>query len=114
MIGKLIAKLSCLQGVRLHYGARDEITTRIEEECGFELPSEHKVALQATNGVEAYDGYVRLFGLCTTERSAQDPYDDMIKLVHEKFGSLGSPPSPAISRMLIATPEGGCFASTIV
>ena len=67
MISGLVQELRGLKDVVFHHGADALLLTRFEVESGLDLPAEHKELLQASNGVEAYAGYVRVFGLHTTE-----------------------------------------------
>lgn len=56
-----------MKDVAFHHGADAPLLARFETEKGFALPPEHKELLRSSNGIEAYAGHVRLFGLYTTE-----------------------------------------------
>jgi hypothetical protein len=67
MIAGLVQELRGLKDVVFHHGANAPLLTEFETESRLILPPEHKELLRWSNGVEAYAGYVRLFGLHTTE-----------------------------------------------
>ena len=67
MISGLVQELRRLKGVVYHQGADAPLFTRFQTELGLILPPEHKELLRSSNGIEASDGYVRLFGLYTAE-----------------------------------------------
>ena len=67
MITGLFHDLRCSKGVVFHQGADASLLARFEKESGLILPPEHKELLRSSNGIEGFDGYVRLFGLYTTE-----------------------------------------------
>ncbi len=67
MISHLIRELRYLKEVTFHGGADAAILTKFETENRLVLPLEHKDLLRTSNGVEAYSGYIRVFGLYTTE-----------------------------------------------
>lgn len=67
MISGLFQELRCLKGVVFHPGADVPLLSRFETESGLVLPPEHKELLRSSNGIEASAGYIRLFGLYTTE-----------------------------------------------
>jgi hypothetical protein len=62
----LLDDLRHLKDVSFHPGIDASIATKLEREHGIVLPGDHLAALQESNGVEAYAGYIRLFGLGTT------------------------------------------------
>jgi hypothetical protein len=67
MISELFQDLRGLKDIVFHHGADAPLFTRCETENRLTLPPEHKELLQLSNGIEAYAGHVRLFGLYTTE-----------------------------------------------
>jgi hypothetical protein len=67
MISRLVQELRCLKGVVFHQGTDVSLLTRFQKASGMILPPEHKELLKSSNGIEASDGYIRLFGLYTTE-----------------------------------------------
>lgn len=67
MISELVQHLRGVKDVVFHHGTDAPLLCRFGTQSGLVLPPEHKELLQLSNGVEAYSGYVRLFGLYTTE-----------------------------------------------
>jgi hypothetical protein len=62
----LIQAFRELNDVELHPGADGELLRTFESDSGLILPPEHTDVLLSTNGIEAYAGYLRLFGLYST------------------------------------------------
>jgi hypothetical protein len=60
-------ELETIEDVRLHTGASLESLERREQISEAWLPADHERALLESNGVEAYGGYIRLFGVDTIE-----------------------------------------------
>jgi hypothetical protein len=56
-----------LKDAPFHLGADPSVAPRLEGEHGIFLPAEHWEVLQWSNGLEAYAGYVRLFGIYNNE-----------------------------------------------
>lgn len=73
MISPLLRELTELRGTCEHSGLDVSRLSRLETDHGLMLPDAHKLVLQWSNGVELYGGYIRLFGLYTTE--SIDAYD---------------------------------------
>lgn len=67
MPSQFVQELHCLKDIVFHHAADASLLTRFETECGLILPADHKEVLRLSNGIEAYAGFVRLFGLHTTE-----------------------------------------------
>jgi hypothetical protein len=67
MMPGLFKDLRGLKDVVFHNGADAQVLTKFETEKGLIFPPEHKELLRLSNGVETYAGYVRLFGVHTTE-----------------------------------------------
>jgi hypothetical protein len=67
MSSLLIEDLDPLQDVRFHPGANVPLVDKFKSECGVPLPHQHGAVLQQSNGIEVYAGYIRLFGMHTTE-----------------------------------------------
>lgn len=67
MISRLLSELRHLNDARLHPGIDAALITEVERDHGIAFPSDHRGALQTSNGVHGYAGYMRLFGLRTTE-----------------------------------------------
>jgi Domain of unknown function (DUF1851) len=67
MISQLVQELRGLKDVAFRRGADTPLFARFETENRLVLPSEHQELLRSSNGIEAYAGYVRLFGLYTME-----------------------------------------------
>lgn len=63
MSPSVFAPLFSLSGVRLHPGADLGSLGELERSYGVQLPIDHRTALKESNGVEAYGGYLRLFGV---------------------------------------------------
>ena len=59
----VFAPLISLSGVRLHPGADPGSLDEFERSYGVQLPIDHRSALKESNGVQAYGGYLRLFGV---------------------------------------------------
>ena len=66
MTSPLLDELSHLKGVSFHPGMDASAVAKLERDHGILLPNEHRAALQKSNGIEAYAGYIRLFGVGTT------------------------------------------------
>jgi hypothetical protein len=67
MILALLKELDRVVGSRLHSGVDPSQLVKVEQVFDLTLPSDHREALQRSNGAEAYAGYLRLFGVGTTE-----------------------------------------------
>jgi len=67
MIAKLISALQETQGVTPHPAAEPSTIGKFSISYGLTLPLQHLEVLSWSNGVEAYAGYVRLFGVNTEE-----------------------------------------------
>ena len=67
MISVMFQELRELQDVVVHPGADAQAVYRCETESSFRLPTDHKKLLFSSNGIEAYAGYLRMFGLYTAE-----------------------------------------------
>jgi hypothetical protein len=63
MIAQFLHDLRSLNDAALHHGVDAQLMSEFEKESGLVFPPEHKELLRTSNGVEAYAGYVRLFGL---------------------------------------------------
>jgi hypothetical protein len=63
MISVMFQELLELQDVVVHPGADAQAVYRCETESSFRIPTDHKKLLFSSNGIEAYAGYLRLFGL---------------------------------------------------
>lgn len=68
MTSRLLEQLRNCPAVQLHPGVDASVFVRLEREVGIVLPDDHRSVLQDSNGIEAYDGYIRLFGIYTNER----------------------------------------------
>ncbi len=64
---RLLNELRHLKDASFHPGIDASLAAELEGNQGILLPSEHRAALQESNGIEVYAGYVRLFGVRTTE-----------------------------------------------
>jgi hypothetical protein len=60
-------RLKNLHGVVMHHGLAEECVTGFRVKSGIALPKAHSDILEASNGIEAYDGFIRLFGIHTDE-----------------------------------------------
>ncbi len=67
MSSRLLEAFRHLKDASFHPGIDASTFANLEGEQGIVLPSEHRTALQESNGVEVYAGYIRLFGVRTTE-----------------------------------------------
>lgn len=67
MSSGLLDEIRHLQDASFHPGVDALLVARLESAHGIVLPSDHWAALQESNGVEVYSGYIRLFGVCTAE-----------------------------------------------
>jgi len=67
MSSRLLDGLRQLKDASFHPGIDASLFTKFEGDQGIVFPKEHRTALQESNGLEVYAGYVRLFGLHTTE-----------------------------------------------
>ncbi len=56
-----------MEGVRFHRGVDPSIVADLEGDLGIAIPGDHEDALMLSNGMEAYGGYFRLFGIHTSE-----------------------------------------------
>ena len=63
----LFEPIQALNDVRFHAGAHTLLLDKLEECCGIAFPGDHLLALHESNGVEAYGGYIRLFGVETDD-----------------------------------------------
>jgi hypothetical protein len=64
---RLIDDLRSLKDVRLHPGADASLVNTLASRHGLLLADEHRAVLEQSNGIEAFAGYIRLFGMQTTE-----------------------------------------------
>jgi hypothetical protein len=67
MNSRLTDDLHPLPDTQLHPGADASLLAALEKECGVALPDQHAAVLRESNGIEAYAGYLRLFGVRSTE-----------------------------------------------
>ncbi len=67
MSSRLIEDLRSLKDVRLHPGADASLIDTLASRHGLLLADEHRAVLEQSNGIEAFAGYIRLFGVQTTE-----------------------------------------------
>lgn len=67
MISRVFDELRTLEGVRFHRRADASLVAQFESDLTIALPRDHKDALMLSNGMEAYGGYSRLFGIYTSE-----------------------------------------------
>ncbi len=67
MSTRLLDELHHLRNASFHPGINGSLITELEATHSIVLPREHWNVLQESNGIEAYAGYVRLFGMHTTE-----------------------------------------------
>ncbi len=63
----LLKELRQLKDASFHPGIDASLIARLENDHGIVLPNDHRAALQESNGVEVHAGYIRLFGVRTTE-----------------------------------------------
>lgn len=63
MVQDGIRTLSATDGIDTHPGVGDAALSEFETEFRLRLPPEHAEVLRWSNGVEAYDGFYRLFGI---------------------------------------------------
>jgi hypothetical protein len=63
----LFEPIRILSDVRCHAGADMLLLRKLEECYGIAFPEDHLQALHESNGVEAYGGYIRLFGVETDD-----------------------------------------------
>jgi hypothetical protein len=66
MSSRLLDELRHLKDASFHPGVDASLVSKLESDHGIAFPNEHRAALQESNGVEAYAGHIRLFGLHTT------------------------------------------------
>lgn len=64
---QLVEDLRKLADTKIHGGASGNAFRSLKSEKGIVLPSDHEELLRTSNGVEAYAGYIRLFGIETVE-----------------------------------------------
>jgi len=67
MSSRLIEDLGSLKDVRFHAGAGASLADALASRHGLFLVDEHRALLEQSNGIEAFAGYIRLFGVQTTE-----------------------------------------------
>ncbi len=67
MIEHVRNALTGLADVSFHRGLDPLLLVQFELEHGFALPPAHIEVLRGSNGIEAYAGYIRLFGVYSTE-----------------------------------------------
>jgi hypothetical protein len=67
MSSRLTDDLHALKDAALHPGADASLLDALKNEHGVALPDQHAAVLRESNGIEAYAGYVRLFGVRTVE-----------------------------------------------
>src|SRR5690349_1053821 len=58
-----IDSLRDLSGIKVYAGLDIRLLDQLQASDGFTLPPEHAEILRWSNGVEAYAGYFRLFGI---------------------------------------------------
>ena len=63
MIDQVFRSLVGVEGVATHQGIEADLLTAFETEQGFHFPQDHGEILRWSNGIEAYFGYFRLFGI---------------------------------------------------
>jgi hypothetical protein len=73
-----IQQIYQLEDVDLHPPIDALALKRLEDDCGFHLPQMHQAVLRQSNGIEAYGGYIRLFGV-----AASQPIDLLIWNRHD-------------------------------
>lgn len=67
MSSRVFEELRHIGDAHLHPGADASHIAKLENDHNFVLPTSHREMLQRTNGAEVYGGYIRLFGISTTE-----------------------------------------------
>ena len=67
MSSRLIEDLGSLKDVRFHAGAGASLADALASRHGLFLVDEHRALLEQSNGIEAFAGYIRLFGVQTTQ-----------------------------------------------
>src|SRR5215831_15258511 len=67
MSSRLIEDLGSLKDVRFHAGADASLADTLASRHGLSLVDEHRALLEQSNGIEAFAGYIRLFGVQTTQ-----------------------------------------------
>src|SRR5499427_4320848 len=67
MSSRLIEDLGSLKDVRFHAGAGASLADALASRHGLFRVDEHRALLEQSNGIEAFAGYIRLFGVQTTE-----------------------------------------------
>lgn len=67
MSSQVLHELRQLKDVRFHAGINAKLLIEFDNGRRIALPSDHIAVLTHSNGIEAYAGYIRLFGLQTTE-----------------------------------------------
>lgn len=63
----LIDELRNIEGVRLSKGFDRDFSSEVERKAFSYLPPSHQIILSESNGIEAYGGYLRMFGLGVTD-----------------------------------------------
>jgi hypothetical protein len=63
----LLEELQKLRDTQFHSCTENIAFDKLKHDCELVLPKDHEEVLRWSNGVEAYAGYVRLFGIHTTE-----------------------------------------------
>jgi hypothetical protein len=64
---QLFEDLRNLEHITVHPGATSSAFDTLKNQRQIVLPSDHENLLRRSNGIEAYAGYIRLFGIDTTE-----------------------------------------------
>lgn len=67
MISAFVQSIQAENGTTVHAGIEPALLDRFEVTERIAIPREHRQLLQLSNGIEAFHGYIRLFGLYTTE-----------------------------------------------
>jgi hypothetical protein len=67
MSSRLIEDIRALKDVRSHPGADTSLVDSLARGHGLLLADEHRAVLQQSNGIEAFAGYIKLFGVQTAE-----------------------------------------------
>jgi len=62
-VDEFLEELRSVPGIALHPPADERDVAAVEDRYGIRLPSFHRELLLKTNGIEACDGYLRLFGV---------------------------------------------------
>jgi len=78
----LFKPIETLDDVRFHPGANALSLDKLEECYGITFSEDHLLALHESNGVEAYGGYIRLFGVET------DNSIDILQWNNNNIGNL--------------------------